>query len=144
MTHPPDSSIVVMVGHILARLIQIFALYVIFHGHYSPGGGFQGGALLAASILLLRLSSGAEESQRQFRSSAGTSLGAVGVLVYATVGLVAIAGGGEYLNYALLPLASDGAESRSTGILLVELGVGLAVMATLVSIFDDLTTGGEE
>ena len=139
MNRPSESLIVVVTGRVLARLIQLFALYVIFHGHYSPGGGFQGGALLAASVLLLRLCAPGEESQRQVRSKWAIPLGAAGVLIYAVVGLVALLAGGQYLNYQFLPLPGmEAPQTRSFGILLVEVGVGLAVMATLVSIFDDL------
>ena len=38
-----DSDIVRLSCRIVARVIQVFAVYVVFHGHYSPGGGFQGG-----------------------------------------------------------------------------------------------------
>ena len=142
MTRPPKSIILLLAGRVLAGLIQIFALYVIFHGHYSPGGGFQGGALLAASILLLRLCSGVQESQRQFKSTLATPLSAVGVLIYALVGLAPVLAGAAYLNYEFLPLpTSEPAEARSLGILLVEIGVGMGVMATLISIFDDLSQG---
>ncbi len=134
-----QSPIVTVSCQILAGIIQIFALYVIFHGHYSPGGGFQGGALLAASVLLLRMSGGIEESQTSFKSSFGTPLGAQGVLIYTLIGVFAILGGGNFLDYAFVAWPGfEGAARRSFNILLIELGVALAVMATLISIFDDL------
>ena len=49
-----DNPITTLISSIVAPFIMLFALYVIFHGHYSPGGGFQGGTLLAASIILLQ------------------------------------------------------------------------------------------
>jgi multicomponent Na+:H+ antiporter subunit B len=50
--------------------------------------------------------------------------------------------GGEFLNYNFLPFAGlTAAELRSIGILIVEIGVGLAVMAILVAIYDDLLEG---
>lgn len=142
MTRASESLILVLASRALARVIQIFALYVILHGHYSPGGGFQGGALLAASILLLRMTSGAAASQRHFKSAAGIPLGAIGALVFLGTGVVALLFGGNYLDYAHTPPAFLGlapAEVRSLNILLIEIGIGLAVMATLVSIFDNLT-----
>jgi multisubunit Na+/H+ antiporter MnhB subunit len=51
-----DDRIVALSSRLVVPFIQLFALYVVFHGHYSPGGGFQGGAMLAASFLLIRLS----------------------------------------------------------------------------------------
>ncbi len=133
------SLIVVLVSRLVAPLIQVFAFYVIFHGHYSPGGGFQGGALLAASILLLRLTSGREESQRNFRTDLGMMLGPLGAMAFLGVGLLMI-GGGNFLDYQHAPfLRLEPAEMRSLAILIVEVAIGLAVMATLISIFDNLS-----
>lgn len=145
MTQPSRSLIILMVSRWSCRLIQIFAFYVIFHGHYSPGGGFQGGALLAASILLLRMTEGKESSQSQFPSSWGIPLGVLGASIFAGVGCVALLNSGQYLDYGSLPFSpTDLAGTRSLGILVIEVGVGLAVMATLVSIFDDLAEGGTD
>lgn len=139
MIRPFESIIVVRVSRWLARLIQIFALYVIFHGHYSPGGGFQGGALLGASILLLRMTEGQRGSQSCFNTGLGLKLGALGVLIYGAVGLIPVFFGGNYLDYGHLPFGGmEAAQIRSLGILLIEVGVGLAVMAVLSSIYDDL------
>jgi multicomponent Na+:H+ antiporter subunit B len=139
MTGPSNSLIIKVVSRTLSGLIQIFAFYVIFHGHYSPGGGFQGGALLAASIILLRMTEGREGSQSEFKSSLATPLSATGALIFALIGFMAMLGGGPYLDLKFAPwpgLAPAGV--RSLDILLIEVGVALAVMATLISIFDDL------
>jgi multicomponent Na+:H+ antiporter subunit B len=139
MIRPFQSIIVVRVSRWLARLIQIFAIYVICHGHYSPGGGFQGGALLGASILLLRMTEGRSASQGSFKTGLGLRLGALGVLIFGAVGLLPVFFGGNYLDYGHLPFGTwEAARVRSLAILLVEVGVGLAVMAVLISIFDDL------
>jgi multicomponent Na+:H+ antiporter subunit B len=145
MTRPSHSLIILMVSRWSSRLIQLFALYVIFHGHYSPGGGFQGGALLAASILLLRMTEGRDASQSQFPSGWGIPLGILGGVLFAGVGLAALLNGGNYLDYGALPfLPMDPPDVRSLGILVIEVGVGLGVMATLISIFDDLAEGGTD
>ncbi|NVM57303.1 MAG: sodium:proton antiporter, partial [Desulfobacterales bacterium] len=49
----PHDLIIKTVCRLLIPFIQLFALYVIAHGHHSPGGGFQGGVILGASIMLL-------------------------------------------------------------------------------------------
>lgn len=133
--------IVQLISQGLSPFIMLFGLYVIFHGHYSPGGGFQGGTLLAASIILTRLSSGYRVSQLQFRQEWGTPVGSIGVLIYFATGFLAILTGGNFLDYHHLPWAGDPSHLRSTGILMVEIGVGLAVMAILVAIYDDLLEG---
>jgi multicomponent Na+:H+ antiporter subunit B len=138
MKRNEDNPITTLISSIVAPFIMLFALYVIFHGHYSPGGGFQGGTLLAASIILLRISLGSELGQMQFPSRVGTPLGSVGVLIYFGTGLTTMFLGGRFLDYSFLPVARTAAMKRSWGILFVEIGVGLAVTAILVAIYDDL------
>ncbi len=136
------SPIVLLGSRLLSPYIMVFGLYVIFHGHYSPGGGFQGGTLLAASLLLIRISSGRRISRIQFREYLTTPLAVLGVLIYFGTGLTAVITGGYFLDYEQLPLPGlNGADLRYWGILIIELGIGLAVMAVLVSIFDNMVRG---
>ena len=51
----PD-TIIRFVARQIVPFIQLFALYVVAHGHHSPGGGFQGGVILGASFILLAIS----------------------------------------------------------------------------------------
>jgi multicomponent Na+:H+ antiporter subunit B len=133
-----DNPITTLISSIVAPFIMLFSLYVIFHGHYSPGGGFQGGTMLAAGIILIRLTCGQEIGQLQFNRKLGTPLGSLGVLIYFGTGFASLILGGTFLNYHFLPVAQSAAHQRSWGILFVEIGVGLAVTAILVSIYDDL------
>ncbi len=137
-----DNPITTLISSIVAPFILLFGMYIIVHGHYSPGGGFQGGTMLAASVILLRLVLGSEIGQLQFNSTWGTPLGSLGVLIYFGTGLAAVLFGGTFLNYHFLPIAQEVSMKRSFGILFVEIGVGLAVMAILIAIYDDLL--GEE
>jgi multicomponent Na+:H+ antiporter subunit B len=132
------SLVVRVTARTVAPLIQIFALYVLFHGHYSPGGGFQGGVMIAASVILMRLSHGSRATQRLMPTSVATRLAALGALMFLVVGAIAFRYGGEFLDYGRIPLAEGEPMRRSYGILLVELGVALACIAALVSIYDDL------
>lgn len=139
MIERTESVIVDIVSKAVAPFIQIFALYIITHGHYSPGGGFQGGALFAASLLLLRLTIGRECSEGIFPIALGTPISSLGVFLFGIIGAFALIGGGLYLDYAALPWQDlSPPDRRSLGILLVEIGVGLGVTGTLVAIFDDL------
>ena len=142
MIQRDESIIVDVVTRIMVPIIQIFAFYVIFHGHYSPGGGFQGGALLAGSVLLQRVVFGRDRSQPGFPSRLGIPFGVIGIVLYFGTGLLAQAAGGNFLQYDALPFGMEPVMLRNTGILLVEIGVGFAVMGVLVSIFDDLAEGG--
>lgn len=136
------SPIILLGARLLSPYIMVFGWYVIFHGHYSPGGGFQGGALLAASILLIRVSGGRVVSRMQLQEYLNTPLAIVGVLIYYLTGLVAMISGGYFLDYGELPI--PGMEPywlRYTGILIIEVGIGLTVMAILVMIYDNMVKG---
>ena len=134
-----QSIIVQIICSLIIPFIQLFAIYVIMHGHYGPGGGFQGGVLLAVSIILQRLYLGKEVSYRKFPPSLAPTLGATGMLIFGLAGIVPVVTGGSFLDYAYLPIPGvSGAELRYLGILIVEIGIGLAVFGTLVLIFDNL------
>ncbi|MCU0538537.1 MAG: Na(+)/H(+) antiporter subunit B [Desulfobacterales bacterium] len=139
MEGPIVSPIVHVCIRGLVPFIQIVGLYVYFHGHYSPGGGFQGGVLMAASIILLRMSLGLADSQAVMPNRLPIPLAAVGALIYAGTGLFAMVAGGSYLDYGFLPIPGlEPAMLRNLGILMIELGVTLCVMSTIISIYDNL------
>jgi len=134
-----QSIIVQTICSLLIPFIQLFALYVIIHGHYGPGGGFQGGVLLAVSIILQRLYLGNIIAHQKFSPKLALALGAIGMLIFGLSGIVPMIFGGAFLDYENLPLFwVHGAELRALGILIVEIGIGLAVFGTLVLIFDSL------
>lgn len=141
LTVRKDSVIVDVITRLMVPIIMIFALYVIFHGHYSPGGGFQGGALMAGATLLARVVLGRERSESILPVWLGTPLGLLGISIYAGFGLAGLLFGGGVLQYDAIPLAEAADMRRNWGIMGVEIGVAFGVMGTLVSIFDDLTTG---
>ncbi|TVQ67043.1 MAG: sodium:proton antiporter [Balneolaceae bacterium] len=142
MKDPFQSPIVLLGARLLSPYIMVFGWYVIFHGHYSPGGGFQGGALLAASLLLIRVAGGSRLAELQIREFATTPLAVIGVAIYFATGLAAVAAGGYFLDYELLPIPGmEPAWLRYTGILIIEVGIGLAVMAILVMIYDNMVRG---
>lgn len=142
MIERQQSIIMDVATRVMVPIIQIFAFYVIFHGHYSPGGGFQGGALLAASVLLQRVVLGRDRSQAGFASRLAVPFAIVGIFVYMLTGLGSMPLGGNFLEYDQLPFGLSTDMLRNTGILLVEIGIAFAVMGALVSIFDSLVRGG--
>jgi multicomponent Na+:H+ antiporter subunit B len=142
MTNKEESPIILLGARFLSPYIMLFGLYVIFHGHYSPGGGFQGGTLLAASLLLIRITSGTEIAQLQFKDYLTTPYAVLGVLIYFGTGLTAVIMGGYFLDYEQLPIPGlKGADLRYWGILIIELGIGLTVMTILTLIYDNMVKG---
>lgn len=55
MRTPFGSNILDAACRLPVPFIMLFAIYVVIHGHDSPGGGFQGGAILAAIMILIRM-----------------------------------------------------------------------------------------
>lgn len=126
-----------LLGPLIAAL-QVFMLYVVVHGHYSPGGAFQGGTLLACS-LLLPLLSGKTEGFLVINPRTAVAMAALGVLIFTGAGIVSMFMGHAFLDYSGLPLGSmESAARQSLGILVVEVGVTLAVAGSLVSIYYSL------
>ena len=128
----------------LIPFIQLFGLYVIVHGHYSPGGGFQGGVILGSSIILLALVFGIPVSRKYISAKYNAVLSVLGPIIYCGTAALCIFFGGYFLDYsamnALLPLGKE--EWRSLGIFIVEAGVGVGVMNIMISIYFSLASAG--
>ena len=140
----PDDVIISTTCRMVIPFIQLFALYVIFHGHHSPGGGFQGGVILGASIILFAISTDLRTAISRISEKAGAFFSATGVFIYAGAGALCLILGHKFLDYsALAPLLNiDHAMARSHGILIVEVGVGIAVMAVMIWIYYNLSSVG--
>jgi len=132
------------VGRVVIPLIQLFALYVIVHGDSGPGGGFQGGVILGASFILYAVIFGAEAGRRWVPQGVSDIFMSIGVLIYAGVGFVALAVGGRYLEYNVLPIGHDAHTASHYGIFFIELGVGITVAAVMITIFFDTAQRSHE
>ncbi|OHD65610.1 MAG: hypothetical protein A2176_13260 [Spirochaetes bacterium RBG_13_51_14] len=142
MIRKTDDIIIRTVARILVPFIQIYALYVIMHGHYSPGGGFQGGVILGASIILLLITHGLVETTKKISERAIAIFSSIGVFIYAGIGVLCLLLYGNFLDYSKLSVILNvtPAEARSMGILGVEIGVSFTVMAIMISIFISIST----
>jgi multicomponent Na+:H+ antiporter subunit B len=126
-------------------VIQIFALYVVAHGHHSPGGGFQGGVMLGASFILVALSRDLGSALRRFSERRFLAIACAGVLIYAGFGLLCMALERNFLDYSILHRilpATDPVMARSHGILGVEIGVAFTVTAIMFAIYANLSSKG--
>jgi multicomponent Na+:H+ antiporter subunit B len=129
-----DDRVILRVGaKILIPFILLFALYVQFHGDYGPGGGFQAGVIFAAGFVLYALVYGLGRAVAVLPHKAVYICSALGVMLFAGVGFVTLALGGEFLDYGVL--AHDPHHGQHYGILLVELGVLTTVFGVMVAVF---------
>jgi multicomponent Na+:H+ antiporter subunit B len=139
-----DDVIIRTAARILTPFIQIYGLYVFVHGHSSPGGGFQGGCIMAASFVLLCIAFDLRAAKKRLTERRNMVFCALGVFIYTGTGYLALACSGNFLDYGVLSrlLPTDPAKARYYGMAIVELGVQITVMAVMVSIFLDLITSG--
>lgn len=140
MQSPFDSLMLrVLLGPMVAAL-QLFAIYVLLHGHYGPGGGFVAGILVAAAMILPRLA-GREPNRLSVTPRGAARMAVAGMLLFAGIAAASMLAGRPPLDYAALAIGATDAARRSMGILLIEVGVTLAVAGAMLAIFFAL---GEE
>ena len=122
-----------VITKLLVAPIILFALYVQFHGDYSPGGGFQAGVIFAVAFILFGIVFGMRKVMMVFPPWLVHKTAAFGVLVYAGTGVVSMLLGRAYLDYSAL--AHHPEHGQHYGILIVELGVGITVSAVMIAIY---------
>lgn len=133
----------------------VFGLYVVLHGHLTPGGGFQGGAVMATGAALLLVSRRYEDILRTLRKNAMKLCEAVGLLMFITAGLSGLLAGGSFLHNHLAgaggwfgePVAfgsNPGALSTGGLIPLLNIAVGIEVLGGLTVILLYMLSGVKE
>lgn len=139
MIRAHDSIIVQTLSRLLIPLVQIYAIYILFFGQYSPGGGFAAGVIFGASLILAVLVFGPDNYSGAVARKVLRGDG-FGLVVFAGVGGLCLIGGGEYLNYAALEIPGLSQPARrSLGIVLTQIGVALDIVMTAVSIVFSLS-----
>jgi len=142
----PHDLIIRATCRLLIPFIQLFALYVIAHGHHSPGGGFQGGVIFGAAFILYAVTHDLRDGLHRLGEKITIVLCSLGVFIYAGVGALCLFLESNFLDYAALApvLGVDPVTARSHGILFVEIGVGIAVMAVMFAIYTNLSSVGKQ
>jgi multicomponent Na+:H+ antiporter subunit B len=133
------SSIVLKTGcRFLSPFIMLFAVYIFLHGHLTPGGGFQGGAIIASGFLLVYL--GCRERRASERSIKATE--SLSGLTFVIIGLLGLAVGGYFLfNFLPKGVANT---LLSAGILpLLYIAIGFKVGSEFTGIIDGLIEESE-
>jgi len=123
-----------IVGKIAIPFILLFALYVQFHGEYSPGGGFQAGALFAAALILYGLLEGRGAATNVISPDVLRIMAAAGGLIFGGVGVITMVMGGNFLEYDVL--RENTVKAQQLGIIVIEAGVGITVAGVLMSIYN--------
>ena len=133
--------IVDTVARVMIPLAQLFALYVMI-GTEGAGGGFQGGVIFAATLILFSTVFGVKRGREALPEGANAILNSLGLWIYAGIGILCIIltmGIAEYLNYGGFPLPAEFALRRGYLVTYaIEVGIGITVATVFASLFFDL------
>jgi energy-converting hydrogenase B subunit I len=133
----------------------IFGLYVVLHGHLTPGGGFQGGAVMATGAALLIVSRSYAGIIQRIRKNAMKLCEAVGLLMFLVAGLSGLLVGGSFLHNRLAGAGGLFGESVAYGanpgvlntaglIPILNIAVGIEVLGGLTVILLYMLSGVKE
>ncbi len=134
-----ESTIIMTTVRAVAPFVLTFALFIMFHGADTPGGGFQGGVIAGSVVMMLAFAFGIEAARQWVDVRVVSALASGGVLVFAGVGLGAMALGGQFLQYNVYEPYYY--EASKYGIELVELGIGGIVASVAIGLFFLLAAG---
>ena len=132
-----ESTIIMTTIRLVSPFVFVYGLYVMFHGAESAGGGFQGGVLVAASLILVAFAFGIEPTREWISDRPARLAIAAGALTFVGIGLGAMAAGGRFLEYGAVEIH----HGTKYGIELVELGIGAIVAGIILSLFMNLAAG---
>jgi multisubunit Na+/H+ antiporter MnhB subunit len=137
--------IVKKVTQIICGVIFLYGIYIIIHGHLTPGGGFAGGTIVAGSFILLILAFGSEFLALKKEETGSSILESSAILIFliiAALGMIIGGAGIFFVNF--LPKGTIGQLISAGVIPLYNIAVGMEVAAALVTIFLALLIYKEE
>lgn len=127
------SLIVKRITKITVSLIFLYGVYIVLHGHLTPGGGFAGGVIIALSFIHLVLAFGKDVALKRLNASAVSVIESMGGVMFLGIALLGLLGGYFFLN--ILPKGEPFHLFSSGIIILCNIAIFLKVGAGLFSIF---------
>jgi multicomponent Na+:H+ antiporter subunit B len=135
LSKPPEPpSLILNTGcRLLFPLILLFGTYIFLHGHLTPGGGFQGGAVIASGFLLIYFGC----TEKKIKPLVLNITESVSGLIFIIVGLIGLAAGGFFLmNF--LPVGSVNTFFSAGVIPVIYIAIGFKVGSELAGIIGNL------
>ncbi len=138
---PKNDAILQGTAFILCPIIFIFGIYIILNGHLSPGGGFSGGAIMGAGLILYVSAFGFKKTQRFFNEHIYKIAKITALCMYGLIGTYFYMTGANGIENHI-PLGIPG-HILSGGIILpINVCVGLEVACTMYAFYALFRRGG--
>ncbi len=128
------SELLLTAAKILTPVIVMLGVYVFINGHLTPGGGFQGGAIIAAALVLALMADPLRKISHGFISFVESTSG----FIFVFIGILGIFLAGGFLDNSILPLGEFGAILSAGAIPIIYSFIGLKVGAELSSIVSNM------
>ncbi len=138
---PNHDAILQKVAFILVPVIVIFGIYVILNGHLSPGGGFSGGAIIGAALIMYLNAFGFEKTEKFFNEKIYKRITFAGLAFYALAKCYAFFCGANHLN-SHIPKGIPGHILSAGLILPLDIAVGCVVACTMYAFYAMFRKGG--
>ena len=138
---PKNDPILQKVSCVLVPLIFIFGIYIILNGHLSPGGGFSGGAVIGAGLILYLNAFGFKKTERFFTDKTFRVISLSALSFYCIAKSYSFYTGANHLESGI-PLGTPGAILSSGLILPLNICVGLVVACTMYAFYALFRKGG--
>jgi len=139
--------IVKTITRLTVGLILLFGIYIISHGHISPGGGFAGGVIVALSFIHIMLAFGKEAAFRKIDQSVASFFESLGAIIFVTLAILGIGSGYFFLNFIAkgepFSLFSSGLIPLYNMAISFKVGAGLFIIFIVLVIFKLPRKGGE-
>lgn len=154
MSRTSEMSVIVRtVTRMTYGLIILFGFYIILHGHLTPGGGFQGGAVVASAFALLLVAFGSAGLKGRVSRHGLQTMEEVGALAFLALGLLGLgtaffynlfaARAGVLFGQPVVPGPNSGALNTAGILPWMNWAVGLKVMTGLASVVIAMLVGAE-
>lgn len=130
------SLIVKTITRLTVGLILLFGIYIVLHGHISPGGGFAGGVIIALSFVHLMLAFGKDVALGKLSKNLASTLESVGALLFLTIALLGFFKGAFFLNVLGkgIPFKLFSAGTIPLSNLAISLKVGIGLFAIFLAL----------
>ena len=137
------SVIVKTITRLTVGLILLYGIYIVSHGHVSPGGGFAGGVIVALSFVHLMLAYGKETALKKLPKGMTSLFESLGAVLFLGIAMLGFLGGHFFLNFLAkgepFTLFSAGTIPLSNIAISLKVGAGLfAIFVALVLLKFDM------